>query len=123
MRGFWGDIINSPYMSWGNEVDDEEHRLRFYKSINYQTVYTNADVSEYNVHRVIHKFQTGEEYEFPFERLKHILGDQYNKPGTGVKGQVQKSDKSNAEKKDEKDEEPMIEELTDEQAAEEERKL
>ena len=58
VRGFWGDIINSPYIAWGNEVDDEEHRLRFYKTINYQVIYSNADVSEYNVQRVIHKLQT-----------------------------------------------------------------
>ena len=30
VRGFWGDIINSPYMSFGNEVDDPDdyiHRV------------------------------------------------------------------------------------------------
>ena len=49
--------------------------------------------------------QTLEEFEFPFERLKHILGDQYKKP----------EDKKKQEQKDEKDdEEPMIQELTDE---------
>lgn len=55
VRGFWGDIINSPLVPYGTEVDDEEHRMRFFKQVNYQSVYTCGDVSEYNVQRLIHK--------------------------------------------------------------------
>ena len=47
VRGFWGDIINSPLVPFGTEVDDEEHRMRFFKKVNYQSVYTCGDVSEY----------------------------------------------------------------------------
>lgn len=49
VRGFWGDIINSPYMSFGSIVDDPDDRKRFFKEVNFQTIYSNADVTEYNV--------------------------------------------------------------------------
>jgi dynein assembly factor 3 len=49
VRGFWGDIINSPYMSFGNDVDDPDDWKRFYKEINFQSIYSNVDISEYNV--------------------------------------------------------------------------
>jgi dynein assembly factor 3 len=49
VRGYWGDIKNSPYISFGNEVFKEPERTRFYKQVNYQKVYSNADISEYIV--------------------------------------------------------------------------
>ena len=49
VRGFWGDIINSPFLAHGLEVSDPEARMRFFKKVNYQNVYSNTDVSEYNV--------------------------------------------------------------------------
>lgn len=49
VRGFWGDIINSPYISFGNEVEDPDDHMRFFKEINFQSVYTNADISEFNI--------------------------------------------------------------------------
>jgi len=75
VRGFWGDTINSPYMSFGQEVWKEPERTRFFKKVNYQTVYSNADISEYNVHSYIVQLEDLKEYDYGFERLKHILGD------------------------------------------------
>jgi dynein assembly factor 3 len=49
VRGFWGDIINSPYLAFGSEVSDPESKFRFFKKVNYQNVYSNADISEYNI--------------------------------------------------------------------------
>lgn len=91
--------------------------MRFHKTINYQVVYSNADISEYNVQRYIHKFETGKEYTFPFERLKHVMGKQYVPMPSEEKGKEKAEVKRKAET-----EEDMFEELTDEQAAEEERK-
>jgi hypothetical protein len=34
VRGYWGDIIDSPYIAYGLEVLDEEHRDRFYRELN-----------------------------------------------------------------------------------------
>jgi len=85
VRGYWGDIINSPYLAFGQEVFDEPERTRFYKKVNYQSVYSNADISEYTVTSYIHKLEELEKYEYPFERLKHVLGDQFKEEDANKK--------------------------------------
>lgn len=59
--------------------------------------------------------------------MRHILGDQYDKPGKfkteAEKKKEEEANKKELEKIDEKEEEPMIEELTEEQAKEEEAKI
>jgi len=151
VRGFWGDIINSPYIAFGNEVEDPDDNMRFYKEINYQSIYTNADVSEFNIQKTIFQTEELDEFEFKFERLRHILKDKYEDPSGKYKARPKKrrnkkknieeskdeeetdktstttatqaSEQDKAEVKKEKteektevedDEEPMIEEITDE---------
>ena len=103
VRGFWGDIINSPYFSFGQEVWKEPERTRFFKKCNYQSVYSNADISEYNVQGYIQKLEDLNEYEFPFERLRHILGDKYDSPRTREKKAKEAAEKKKAEKKKEEE--------------------
>jgi len=58
-------------------VFKEPERTRFYKKVNYQAVYSNCDISEYMVQSYIHKLEELEEYNYPFERLKHVLGEEF----------------------------------------------
>ena len=113
VRGYWGDIVNSPYIAFGQEVFKEPERTRFYKKVNYQSVYSNADISEYIVHSFIHKLEELTEYDYPFERLKHVLGKDFEKPAEDKK-KATEPELGNIEEVDE--EEPQIEEVTDEQA-------
>jgi dynein assembly factor 3, axonemal len=126
IRGFWGDIINSPYLCFGQEVWEQEARTRFFKKVNYQSVYSNADVSEYNVQAYIHKMEDMEMYEHGFEKLKHILGDDYYDPKTKEKMRKEREAKKKEEEEKKKleniEEEPMIEEVTDDQAEQIEKK-
>ena len=116
VRGFWGDIINSPYMGYGQEVWESEARTRFFKKVNYQSVYSNSDVTEYNVQAYIHKFEDMDMYEHGFEKLKHILGDDYYDPKTKEKMRKEREQKKKLEEEAKvkiNSEEPMIEEITD----------
>lgn len=117
VRGFWGDIINSPYFSFGNEIWKEPERTRFLKEVNYQRVYSNADISEYNVQSYIHKLEEMTDYDYPFERLRSILGDQYDNPKDKAKAEAYKKQQEEEKKKKEKqdDEEPMIKEIDEEE--------
>lgn len=122
VRGFWGDIVNSPYFSFGNEICKEPERTRFLKEINYQRIYSNADISEYNVQAYIHKLEEMTDYMFPFERLRHILGDKFEE-GPKKKDETKQKEKSKEEKKaqdddeeeDDRFEEPMIQEIDEEE--------
>jgi len=119
VRGFWGDIVNSPYFAFGNEIYEEPERTRFLKEVNYQRIYSNADISEYIIVSQIKWLEEMEKFDFPFERLKHILGDDYNSPAEKAK-MAKKKAAEDAKLKKKLDvinevEEPMIQEITDEE--------
>ena len=35
IRGFWGDIINSPYVNFGYEVDNDDDKEKFFRKLNF----------------------------------------------------------------------------------------
>lgn len=100
VRGFWGDILQSPYIPFGLEIWKEPEATEFFKKINYQLVYSCRDVSMYNVQYYIQKFEDLTDYDYPFERKKHI--------------KKTLSDLA-PDEKDEK-EEPKVQEVTEEEA-------
>lgn len=57
VRGYWGDIINSPYISFGEEVWEEREKEYFFKKVNFQSVYSNTEISSYNVTAYITKLE------------------------------------------------------------------
>lgn len=81
IRGFWGDIVNSPYANFGYEVLNEEDKEKFFRKLNFQRIYMACDISAYNVQGYIHKLETLRPYEFPFERLKRVEESYKGKKG------------------------------------------
>lgn len=57
-RGYWGDIINSPYLAFGTESEEEF----LFQTSNGQHVRTATNVSEYNITALMHEILTGEKY-------------------------------------------------------------
>jgi len=110
VRGFWGDVVQSPYITFGLEVDKEPEAKKFFREINYQKVYSAADIALYIVQRYIHKLEELEDYDYPFERIKHIE-EQY--------GHKSKEDKKEEETKED---EPKVQELTEEEIEAENKK-
>ena len=49
VRGFWGDIIQSPYIPFGLDIYKEPEATLFKKQINFQQVYSSRDFSDYNL--------------------------------------------------------------------------
>ena len=45
MRGFWGDIIQSPYIPFGLEIWKEPEASKFFEKINYQLIYVSENLS------------------------------------------------------------------------------
>ncbi len=75
VRGFWGDVLISPFVSFGVDIENEMHKTRFYRRINMQPIYGAADISEYSVQMYACMLETMAEYKYPFERLKGVLKD------------------------------------------------
>jgi len=72
VRGYWGDIVQSPYIPHGVEVWQEREWDLFKKRINYQQVYFSYDFCIFNLHFYIQMLEDLTAYHFPFTRIKEI---------------------------------------------------
>jgi len=57
VRGFWGDIVQSPYIPFGIELWKEPEATMFKKQINFQQVYSSRDFSDFNLQNYITKLE------------------------------------------------------------------
>ncbi|KAK2177949.1 hypothetical protein NP493_570g00008 [Ridgeia piscesae] len=60
-RGYWGDIVVSPYICFGVECDEKS----FFKTANNHHIKDAQDVSEYNVMSMLHELLHGTKYVLP----------------------------------------------------------
>ncbi|KAH9519196.1 Dynein assembly factor 3, axonemal [Bulinus truncatus] len=60
-RGYWGDMIVSPYITFGVET----HEKSFYKKQNNQHIKTAEDVSEFNVLSLFYELANKKQYHLP----------------------------------------------------------
>lgn len=60
-RGFWGDMVVSPYITFGVETEEKS----FYKKQNQQHIKTAEDVSEFNINSLFYELANNEKYELP----------------------------------------------------------
>lgn len=71
VRGFWSDIIISPYIAFGCETYEED----LFMTANNQQVKTAVDVAEFNVKCCLHEYQTGQRYLLPdADHPRHKIG-------------------------------------------------
>jgi len=56
-RGFWGDVVNGPYFSFGLECDDAS----MYDKQNRQAKHNAQEVAELNLIALLHELRTGEQ--------------------------------------------------------------
>lgn len=65
VRGFWGDIINSPFISYGLKLDTKEEEEHFYRhqDVNYmhvslissKIIQSSQEITEFNLLKMIFK--------------------------------------------------------------------
>ena len=79
VRGFLGDIINSPYIPFGVEVNKEEDRVKFNKEYNFQRPYHCTDISAYNLSYYMTLLEKLEEFKPKFEIIDKIEAERKNK--------------------------------------------
>jgi len=53
--GYWGDIVNSPYHSFGTQLWDEEDRAHFLRLRNKQFVSNSVELAQHNVEVLLHE--------------------------------------------------------------------
>lgn len=65
MRGYWGDIVVSPYVALGVRCDYKQHDLLF-KKANLKFIGHSVETAEYNLNYWLSMIEKGEEYEKAF---------------------------------------------------------
>ena len=64
--GYWGDIVNSPYHSFGTQAWDEEDRAHFRRLRNKQFISNSVELAQHNVevllHELIHRSERPKPY-------------------------------------------------------------
>jgi hypothetical protein len=69
VRGFWGDIVNSPYWAHGVEINCcQECAEVLNKIASVERVHHEGDVSEFNVTKIIRQMESFSEFHFPPEK-------------------------------------------------------
>jgi hypothetical protein len=60
VRGYWGDITNSPYLAYGIELETKEEFDHFYQndSVNYR--YDSKHITEFNLLKYLFRLEKDE---------------------------------------------------------------
>ena len=64
VRGFWGDIVNSPYISYGLELETKDEIDYFYQNNKINYLRDAQDVTEYNLVKFLLRLDHNENYDF-----------------------------------------------------------
>jgi len=65
VRGYWGDIVNSPYWSFGTRTVNVHDKQRLFKKASEQFRHTETDVSEFNVEAWVRECENYKEFNLP----------------------------------------------------------
>lgn len=73
VRGFWGDIVNPPYMAFGIDAEQED-RARLFKRSNDQFRENSVSISCFNVQGYLQEMESGVALHLPPERqAEHVF--------------------------------------------------
>ena len=64
VRGFWGDIVNSPYLSYGLELESRDEITYFYANNKIDYLRDSQDITEYNLVKFLLRMDHNEKYDF-----------------------------------------------------------
>ncbi|KAL4428975.1 hypothetical protein ABPG74_011171 [Tetrahymena malaccensis] len=139
VRGYWGDIIISPYISMGVECDVEPEKEKLFKISNMQHVGHSVEVTEFNLQYWLQMIEKQEEYHLTFtdpyrsdknaeEKKKEAKRMDAKKENEEIKEEENEEDDEEEEKKldkkekeeDKKEEQDKQEEKKDKKEGEEE---
>jgi len=80
VRGFWGDITNSPYISFGVELNNQEEHDFFYAHNDIYYKFHSQHITEWNLARYLSRLEKDELYELKYtdHKIKHPTPDKDN---------------------------------------------
>ena len=104
VRGYWGDIVNSPYLGYGLELETRDEITYFYANNKIDYLRDSQDVTEYNLVKFLLRMDHDEKYDFmKREKEKERLRKERIKKEE--EEEEEKKEKEEEEKKKKKEEE------------------
>jgi len=97
VRGFWGDITNSPYIGFGVELNNQEEHDFFYSHQDIYYKYHSQHITEWNLARYFTRLEKDELYDLKFTEHKKTPI-----PDKDVKIEMSENDKKKDEENKEK---------------------
>ena len=67
VRGFWGDIVNTPYLAYGIHTDYAPEKDWMFKTVNMQMATTAMDVTHFNIMYWLTFISSKNQYRSPID--------------------------------------------------------
>jgi len=67
VRGYWGDVVNSPFMSFGIDTDTQD-KDRLWRTVNKEQRHNAQEVSKFNLTAWLNELETHQPFHLPPER-------------------------------------------------------
>ena len=118
VRGFWGDIVNSPYLAYGLELETRDEITYFYANNKIDYLRDSQDVTEYNLVKFLLRLDHDEKYDFmKREKEKERLRKERIKKEEEEQEKKEKEEEEKKKKEEEKKKKNLkpIEEEEDEE--------
>ena len=123
VRGFWGDIVNSPYLSYGLELETRDEITYFYANNKIDYLRDSQDVTEYNLVKFLLRMDHDEKYDFmKREKEKERLRKERIKKEEEEQEKKEKEEEEKKKKEEEKNKK-KLKSIKEEEEDEEEEEI
>ena len=119
VRGFWGDIVNSPYLGYGLELETRDEITYFYANNKIDYLRDSQDVTEYNLVKFLLRMDHNEIYDF----MKREKEKERQRQERIKKEEEEKEKKEKKEKEEEQKKNQKLNSISEEQNEEEEEEI
>ena len=119
VRGFWGDIVNSPYLGYGLELETRDEITYFYANNKIDYLRDSQDVTEYNLVKFLLRMDHNEIYDF----MKREKEKERQRQERIKKEEEEKEKKEKKEKEEEQKKNQKLNSISEEQNEEQEEEI
>lgn len=105
VRGFWGDITNSPYIGFGVELNNEEEHEFFYAHQDIYYKYHSQHITEWNLARYLTRLEKDELYQLKFtdHKIKNVESEENKERENKKENEIEKESENKENKNEEKE--------------------
>lgn len=100
VRGFWGDITNSPFIAFGVELNNGDEHETFYVKQDIHHKFHAQHITEWNLSRYLSRLEKDELYQLKFTEHKIPKKKQNESENEENENKEDKDDKENPNEKD-----------------------